>query len=457
MEKYLENGRPDLTGKTLGGVVLHKHIGSGSFGDVYISEDFNICVKVLFREAFRSPELYDREVDAVKFISSCIREHCGIMKFFGGGEFSHGHPFEPYFRAENVDTHFYTRYPAVTVTLGDDWGGYEGRGNAFYYLQTAADNLLESREDYIADTLGERTRRGLLSIMTIEEKTGAIVQLLDTLLFMYERISERIDEYSPDENALCAAHGDIKPDNIMFVNGYAQLGDIGASLQIGDAHYDELIGTPMFMPNEIEMRELAEKCRENSFAFAVFRDIYALGKVAAFLLYDGEPDGEDWEDSELLSAKNDLSSFHCNPRITPENVVDELRRWRNRSFRQPNRFHDQRCCSRKAPLIKLRSMYDFLESWDRIKTLDENRFLVRNISSQWRNMPDILLAKRYEGWQAEEKIRREEMALFEKNSAEERPILIYYIHTPGNYEEDFFITLSHSPVCREQKPEKAVF
>ena len=40
MEKYLGNERPDLTGKKLGGVVLHKHIGSGSFGDVYISEYF---------------------------------------------------------------------------------------------------------------------------------------------------------------------------------------------------------------------------------------------------------------------------------------------------------------------------------------------------------------------------------------------------------------------------------
>ena len=448
MESYLSNGRPDLVGKKLGGVVLHQYIGSGGFGDVYISKDFRLCVKVLFREAFSTRALYEREVAAVKFISSCIREHCGIVKFFGGGEFKQDRPFNPYFRAENVDSHFYTRYLAVPITYGDD-----RICDAFYYLQMAADNLLKSEEVYVADTLGERARQGMLAGMTLEDKTEIIARLVDTLLFMYQRITEHVAGEELEENSLRAAHGDIKPDNILFVNGLAQLGDIGASLQINDGQ-PVGIGSPGFIPEKFEMTELAEKCGENSFAFAVFRDIYALGKVAAFLLYDGKLDGEDFEDSKLLSVKNELCSFHCDPLITPENVVEKLQNLYDTYFCAFDYLRSQRSYSRKAPLIELDFVEEFWDSWEKLETLDyfEEVFLVKNRFSQWRNMPDKLLAKFYYGWNSEVLIRREEMELYKKNIAEKRPILIYKIRRcyrkDSLWADDIFIVLSHSAECR---------
>ena len=434
MEKYLGNERPDLTGKKLGGVVLHKHIGSGGFGDVYISEDFNICVKVLFEDSFSDWSLFKREVNAVKFISSCIREHCGIIKFFGGGEFSLDAPFEPFCRNDRPSSTEYRKFPVVPVHLGDD-----DIGNAFYYLLMAADNLADEPGEYIPDTLGNRGRYGLLPNLSLDQKAAIVAQLLDSMLFMYQQIAESIAETEDfNENSLRAAHGDIKPDNIFFVNGYAQLGDIGASMQIDDEVLSG-VGTPCFRPCEKESQDLMDKCGGDRLAYAIFCDIFALGKVTAYLLSDGDPDGECFEDHQLVEVKDQLLSFHCKKEITAENVVDKLKYLRNRSLRFANCFHRQACYARRAPLIEVADEQEFFSYWQIAEKIKEDIFFVRNLSFVWNGKEDILLAQVWTGPGAEKRIRTKETVSFRKNIHEQRPLLIFKI---GKAEK--FIVLSHS-------------
>ena len=430
----LENNRPDLTGKRLGGVVLHKHIASGGFGDVYISEDFNICVKVLFRESFSDPGLFYREVDAVKFISSCIRDYCGICKFFGGGQFSLEEPFNPFAGNRSPHSTEYKKFPVVPERFRDD-----KINNVFYYLLMAADNLAEEQGEYIADTLGNRGRYGWLEYLSFDQKAAIIAQLLDSLLFMYQRIAENISDTDDfDENSLRAAHGDIKPDNIFFVNGNAMLGDIGASMQIDD-ELPSCVGTPLFRPAEAESRRLMEKCNGDFFAYAVFCDIFALGKVTAYLLANGDPDGECFEDHPLVEVKNQLLSFHCNNEITPRDVVAKLKYLRNKSFPYSNNFLNQSCYARKAPLVEVADEQTFFSEWQIAEKIKEDVFFVRKSLFSWNGQQDILLAQVWTGEGVEKKIRSKEELSFRKKIREQRPLLIYKIGNTGKY-----IVLSHS-------------
>ena len=439
----LENNRPDLTGKKLGGVVLHRHIASGGFGDVYISEDFNICVKVLFRQSFSAPELFDREVNDVKFISSCIRGYCGICKFFGGGNFSLDEPFEPFAGRGVLKSTEYKKFPVVPVRLGDD-----KIADVFYYLLMAADNLSDEPGEYIPDTLGNRGRYGLLASLSLDQKSAIIAQLIDSLLFMYQRIAEHISETDDlDENSLRAAHGDIKPENIFFVNGNAMLGDIGASMQIND-ELPSGVGTPFFRPTEVESKLLMEKCNGDFFAYAVFCDIFALGKVTAYLLANGEPDEECWENHPLVEIKNQLLSFHCKEDITSENVVEKLKYLRNRSFPYSNKFLEQSCYARRAPLIEVADAQEFFSCWQITETIKEDVFFVRKPSFVWNGIEDILLARVWRGTDVEKKIRAGEGMSFRKKIREQRPVLIYKIGNTGEY-----IVLSHS--SKKVSPESA--
>jgi len=86
----------------------------------------------------------------------------------------------------------------------------EQQGDFFYYTMDAADNLSELPDEYIPDTLGNRLRRyGKLDPASVQIMAESLLKSLQIL----------------HSKKLC--HRDIKPDNILFINGSALPGDVG--------------------------------------------------------------------------------------------------------------------------------------------------------------------------------------------------------------------------------------
>ena len=433
--------RPDLTGETLGGIELSKKIGRGGFGDVYISPDHKSCVKVIFRGAFSSPESYERELNAVRCISSCVQRHCGIIKFFGGGsgEFNYREPFSPYYSDRTEDSEMYSKYPVIPGNMEwecQDWKDKKSQ-EFFFYLMLAADNLAKE-PGYCPDTLENRWRLGRLEKMSERTKIRVIGEIIDSLLFLYNLKVENefLSEFNQEREIFHITHGDLKPANIFFVNGHAQLGDMGATLQINPTELP-LIGTPRFMLNEFERCELELKCGNDFFAYSVFSDIYALGKTARYMLQNGYE--EDFSDrvSDLSMISDTLCSFHDDPDIRPENVVDKLKDFRHSCFPDKNLFGRQSCYGTPALAIELGNLYEFSRSWQIVEAESENRFLVTNHDFSWKGHADILLAERFP-WDNEDEIRAKEPGMLRRGRIAGRPIMIYKLKCPRT-----LIVLSH--------------
>ncbi|MBE6380874.1 MAG: hypothetical protein E7047_08095 [Lentisphaerae bacterium] len=118
----------------------------------------------------------------------------------------------------------------------------------FYYTMDAADNLI-TPDEYIPDTLGNRLKNGPLPPESVRKMAADLQENLQELhnkgLF----------------------HRDIKPDNILFINNRAILGDIGL---VTDSAMTILAGTPGFMPSEVLAGIRSYEAAD---------DYYALGKV----------------------------------------------------------------------------------------------------------------------------------------------------------------------------------
>lgn len=123
--------------------------------------------------------------------------------------------------------------------------------SGFFYTMEAADNLCEDDTEYVPATLGNMLRQG--KRFTPEEAIRIIRELLQGLTAL--------------QNAKLV-HRDIKPDNIIFVNGIAKLSDPGLVAE-ADSRVS-LAGTPGFIPPEIIERVQPVDIKS---------DFYAIGKV----------------------------------------------------------------------------------------------------------------------------------------------------------------------------------
>lgn len=114
----------------------------------------------------------------------------------------------------------------------------------------AADNLSAEEGKYIPDTLANRLR---------EQRrlpTDAVRRMADELIANLETLHRR-----------GLLHRDLKPDNILWVDGSAILGDIGL---VTDTTNVSLAGTPGFLPPEV-LAGIREYHQAD--------DYYSLGKV----------------------------------------------------------------------------------------------------------------------------------------------------------------------------------
>ena len=133
--------------------------------------------------------------------------------------------------------------------------------HCFYYIMEAADNC-GSDAQYLPATLGNRIK--LEGRLAPGEAIRVLRELLDALRFMH------------GEGMI---HRDIKPDNIIFVDGKAKLSDPGLVAEAGSSV--TFAGTLGFIPPETLKKPGKPDPRH---------DLYALGKVFYCMITGSAPD-----------------------------------------------------------------------------------------------------------------------------------------------------------------------
>jgi serine/threonine protein kinase/formylglycine-generating enzyme required for sulfatase activity len=196
--------------------VLRK-IGGGAYGEVWLARGVTgalRAVKVVWREDFEDARGFEREFEGILKFEPISREHPGLVNILHVGR-------SPY-------------------------------GTSFYYYVMELGDDTQSGRDINAVDYEPRTLRA-------DSKQAAGTRLDTNLCIdIGLRLAEAL-EYLHD---LGLAHRDVKPSNIIFVNGKAQLADIGLVAARGQRTF---VGTEGFVPPEGPGSAQA--------------DIYSLGKV----------------------------------------------------------------------------------------------------------------------------------------------------------------------------------
>jgi hypothetical protein len=222
--------------------VLRK-IGGGSYGEVWLARSVTgalRAIKVVWREDFDDERGFEREFEGILKFEPISRDHPGLMNILHVGRSPDGFYF-------------------YVMELGDD-------------IVTGRDiNPVE----YKPRTLRE---------------DGAAVNVplaLDLVIDVGVRLAEALEHLH--ERGL--AHRDVKPSNVIFVNGRAKLADIGLVAARGQRTF---VGTEGFVPPEGPGSAQA--------------DVYSLGKV----LYE-------------IATGNDRLQFPELPEELPEDT--NRKRW----------------------------------------------------------------------------------------------------------------------------------
>ena len=195
-----------MSGDEFCGCRLLQRCGSGSYGEVWLAEDA-VGTRVALKILFHHNDYSDRELKGLRNYKDC--NHPNLLKI---------------------------RYVEIS-------------GERICYTMDAADDLNHGAGDYLPDTLANRLNRS--GRLDGNELTAMLNGLLDGLEELHKK---------------GLVHRDIKPDNILWVNGRATLADAGL---IANNGANSLCGTPGFLSPDV----LAGKPAEAS------DDFYALGKV----------------------------------------------------------------------------------------------------------------------------------------------------------------------------------
>jgi eukaryotic-like serine/threonine-protein kinase len=194
---------------------LLRRIGRGSYGEVWLARNMMgeyRAVKIIYRESFQEQRPFDRELSGIRKFEPVSRTHDGFIDILHVG-------------INEEAGYFY-----YLMELGDD--------------QTSGPNI--SPEDYIPKTLAKYVAlHGILS-------TKESVQLGLALSLALNELHKH-----------GLVHRDVKPSNIIFVNGIPKLADIGLVAEVNEAR--SYVGTEGFIPPEGPGSAQA--------------DIYSLGKT----------------------------------------------------------------------------------------------------------------------------------------------------------------------------------
>lgn len=194
---------------------LIRKIGEGSYGEIWLARDAlgtHRAAKVIFRRHFSHERPFEREFEGIKKYEAIARNQDGLMD--------------------------------ILLVGRKDQAGY------FYYVMELADDIASGAaiqpDNYEPRTLAcDIARRGRLPF---EECLSIGLALSSALAHLHRH---------------GLVHRDVKPSNVIFVNGVPELADIGLVTDIEAPR--SYVGTEGFIPPEGPGSAQA--------------DIYSLGKV----------------------------------------------------------------------------------------------------------------------------------------------------------------------------------
>ena len=206
----LRCGRPKVPGYE-----LLRSVGSGSYGEVWLAKNvlgtFR-AVKVVYRSNFSGPRPFDREFEGLRNFEPISQKHSGWVSILHVGK--------------------------------------GNKGDFFYYVMDAADDVVKGR----AIDPGDYTPKTLRSNL---EAVGRLS--IDECLRLGISLAEALGELHNSG----FIHRDVKPSNIIFIDGVPKLADIGLVTGIGEG--SRLGGTQDYAP------DVDPSCPA--------ADLYGLGKV----------------------------------------------------------------------------------------------------------------------------------------------------------------------------------
>lgn len=262
---------------------LIKLIGKGEYGVVWLARNAlggYRAVKIIDRGAFDDERPYEREFSAIRVFEPISRTHPSQIDILHVGRNDPEGYF--YYVMELAD-------PAngASRTLHSPNADASKAGTKTKLLHpTSGVDTLELLEAYLPRTLKSDIKgRGSLPAAECVDIGLALANALDHL----------------HENGL--VHRDVKPSNIIFINGIPKLADIGLVTRIDATR--SLVGTELYMPLEG--------------SGTIRADLYALGKVLYEISTGKSPSEypelpEEWrgrEDREALLELNEVIVKAC--------------------------------------------------------------------------------------------------------------------------------------------------
>jgi WD40 repeat protein len=206
---------------------LLRPIGRGAYGEVWLARNIMgtpRAVKIIWRRQFESDRPYDREFAGIQGYEPVSRTSAGLMQVLHVGR-------------NDIEGYFY-----YVMELADDAGWWSAGESE----STGIGQTLGAQGSYSPRTLrSEMERRGRLPV---GECLSLALDLVAGLACLHR-------------NGL--VHRDVKPGNIIFVNGRAKLADIGLVSVHNEAR--TFVGTEGYIPPEGPGSPAA--------------DLYALGMV----------------------------------------------------------------------------------------------------------------------------------------------------------------------------------
>jgi serine/threonine protein kinase len=297
----LDHGSALTVGRIVPDYELLRRIGRGSYGEVWLARSKATGVlraaKIVWRHTFEDERPFQREFEGIQRFERISREHPSQLSLFHIGR--------------------------------NEPEGY------FYYVMELADDVQGQNgiDCYSPRTLRSELQHGRLA----SERVIEIALLLTEALFHLHG------------NGL--VHRDVKPSNVIFVNGRPKLADIGLVTDASDAH--SIVGTEGYLPPEGPGTPHA--------------DIFALGKV----LYEAAtgldrrqfpklpPDLRGWPEASQVLELNEILLKACatDPRQRysgAESMLGELELLRNgKSVKRKRVWNRRWAFGRKAGAVGL--------------------------------------------------------------------------------------------------------
>ncbi|MCP5545372.1 MAG: SUMF1/EgtB/PvdO family nonheme iron enzyme [Akkermansiaceae bacterium] len=246
--------------------VLRK-IGGGAYGEVWLARSVTgalRAVKVVWREDFEDERGFEREFEGILKYEPISRNHPGLMNILHVGR-----------------------------STGDK--------SFYYYVMELGDDVTSGQDINPVEYEPRTLRADHPQAAGVQWETGECIE-----------VGLRLAEALEDLHQHGLTHRDVKPSNVIFVNGRAKLADIGLVAARGQRTF---VGTEGFVPPEGPGSTQA--------------DVYSLGKVLYEIatgmdrlhfpeLPDSVPDGPD---RKRWLELNRIICDICDPRISKRRIT----------------------------------------------------------------------------------------------------------------------------------------